>query len=49
MTLYFVNTADQPLNGAKEVKLIDKGFVSPKEYKRNAVPDSAPNTYHATL
>ena len=48
-TFYFVNTHDQPLNGAKEVKVLDKGFVSPKEYKRNAFPDSAPHTYHATL
>lgn len=48
-TFYFVNTNDQSLNGARKVKVLDKGFVSPKEYKRNALPVSAPYTYHATL
>lgn len=48
-TFYFVNTNDQSLNGAKQVKVLDKGFVSAKEYKRNAFPESATRTYHATL
>lgn len=48
-TFYFVNTNDQSLNGARKVKVLDKGFVSPKEYKRNALPVSAPYTYHSTL
>ena len=48
-TFYFVNTNDQPLNGAKQVKVLDKGFVSPKEYKRKACTVSAARTYHATL
>ncbi len=48
-TFYFVNTNDQSLSGARKVKVLDKGFVSPKEYKRNAFPVSAPGTYHATL
>jgi len=48
-TFYFVNTNDQPVNGAREVKVLDKGFVSPKEYKRNAFPVSTLHTYHATL
>jgi len=48
-TFYFVNTNDQAVNGARKVKVLDKGFVSPKEYKRNAFPVSAPRTFHATL
>jgi len=48
-TFLFVNMKDQSLNGAKEVKVLDKGFVSPKEYKRNAFPGSSPHTYHATI
>ena len=48
-TFYFVNTNDQPVSGTREVKVLDKGFVSPKEYKRNAFPVSTLHTYHATL
>lgn len=46
---YFLNTNEQSLNGVKQVKVLDKGFVSAKEYKRNAFPVSAPLTYHVTL
>ena len=48
-TFLFVNTKDQSLNGVKQVKVLDKGFVSPKEYKGNAFPVSSPHTYHATI
>ena len=48
-TFYFVNTNDQSLNGVKQVKVLDKGFVSPKEYKSKPFPASTPGTYHATL
>ncbi len=48
-TFYFVNTSDQLVNGAKEVQILDKGFVSSKEYKRNSLSASSPRTYHATL
>lgn len=46
-TFLFVNTKEQPLNGVKEVKILDKGFISPKEYKR--FPVSSPGTYHVTI
>jgi copper chaperone CopZ len=46
---YFVNTSDQSVNGVKQIKIIDKGFVSPKDYKSNPYPNSSPRTYHATL
>jgi copper chaperone CopZ len=47
--LFFVNTKDQSLNGPTHVKVLDKGFVSSKEYKRNAFPVSSRGTYHATI
>ena len=46
-TFLFVNIKEQPLNGIKEVKILDKGFISPKEYKR--FPVSSPGTYHVTI
>jgi copper chaperone CopZ len=48
-TFLFVNMKDQLLNGVKKVKLLDKGFVSQKEYKRNVFPVSSPYTYYATI
>jgi copper chaperone CopZ len=48
-TFLFANTKDQSLNGVKKVKILDKGFVTPKEYKRNAFPQSSLRTYHSTL
>jgi copper chaperone CopZ len=34
-TFHFLNSSDQTLNGTKTVRLLDKGFVSAKEYKKN--------------
>jgi copper chaperone CopZ len=48
-TFVFVNVKDQSLHGAKQVKVLDKGFVSPKEYKSYAFAASSPGTYHATI
>lgn len=48
-TFLFVNIKDDLLNGAKEVKVLSKGFVSSKEYKRNSLPVLSPGTYHATI
>ena len=31
----FVNTRDQSLNGEKQFKIVNKGFVSTKEYQKN--------------
>ena len=45
----FVNIKDRSLNGVKKVKILGKGFISPKEYKRNAFPGSSPHTYYATI
>src|SRR4051812_31061788 len=48
-TFVFVNVKDQSLLGAKQVKVLDKGFVSPKEYKTYPFSASSPGTYHATI
>ena len=48
-TFYFVNTKDQTLHGARQIKILDKGFVSQKEYKRNGYPVLPSHTYHASL
>jgi copper chaperone CopZ len=48
-TFLFVNTKSQLLNGDKQVKIMDKGFVSPKEYKSNNYMVPSLQTYHVTL
>ena len=35
-TFHFLATKDQTLNGNKTVRILDKGFVSAKEYKKNS-------------
>jgi len=35
MVFHFLNVKDQTLNGEKTVQVIDKGFVSAKEFKKN--------------
>lgn len=50
--LQFVNLKDQTLNGPKTVKIIDKGFVSSKEYKKNtiaAADQKSGKIYHVTI
>jgi len=50
-TFYFLNAQKQLLNGNRKVRLIDKGFVSNKEYKKNAAALSSamPGVYYATM
>ncbi|MDB5276602.1 MAG: heavy-metal-associated protein [Ferruginibacter sp.] len=48
-TFLFVNTGEHILNGDKQVKILDKGFVSPKEYKMNSFIASPPETFHVSL
>ena len=50
-TLLFVNSNPRLLNGEIRVKVLDKGFVSSKEYKNNAISPSLsrPGTYHVSL
>ena len=48
-TLLLLGVPDQVLNGEKQVKLLDKGFVSAKEFKKSASLVSCPQCYHITL
>ncbi|MDN3654185.1 heavy-metal-associated domain-containing protein [Ferruginibacter paludis] len=48
-TFLFVNTGEYILNGDKQVKILDKGFVSPKEYKMNSFIASSPEIFHVSL
>jgi copper chaperone CopZ len=50
-TFYIINSKDQSLNGAKQVRIVDKGFVSNKEYKKNALVTtaSASGVYNVTI
>ncbi len=36
MVYHFLNVNNQTLNGDKAIRLLDKGFVSAKEYKKNS-------------
>ncbi len=35
LTLHFMNVKDQQLTGTKTIRVIDKGYVSAKEFKKN--------------
>ncbi len=49
-TFFLINSKDQILNGTKAVRVIDKGFVSSKEYKKNSLQSAADkDVYHATI
>jgi copper chaperone CopZ len=49
--MLFAGLTDQLLNGAKQVKVLDKGFVSSREYRRKANSEVSTNTgvYHVSL
>jgi copper chaperone CopZ len=48
-TFLFVNSRDQLLTGTKQIKVLDKGFVSSKEFKSYVFSSSSLGTYHATI
>lgn len=48
-TFLFIDTKSQVLNGDKRVKVLDKGFVSAKDYKRNNYSPLSPQNYHVSL
>jgi len=50
-TLLFVNLKDQALSGETMVRLVDKGFISSKEYKGNSFSKSRTDegVYHVSL
>jgi copper chaperone CopZ len=46
----FLNVKDQSLNGEKRFKILNKGFIPSKEYKKVALATSiAPDVYLATI
>jgi copper chaperone CopZ len=47
--LLFPQSTDRLLNGDIRVAILDKGFVSAKEYKKNAFLISSPHSYHVTI
>lgn len=47
--LLFVNIHEQVLDGIKEIKILNKGFISPKEYRKNNYPYSSPGTYYVII
>ena len=50
-TFRFLNVRDLIINGDKAVKIVDRGFVSSKEYKRGSTPASnlVTRIYNATI
>lgn len=48
-TLLFKEAVEQVLDGEKKVRLLDKGFVPAKEFKKNTDLVSSPHTYHVAL
>ena len=50
-TFYFLHPKEQSLNGAQPVKIVDKGFVSGKEYKKTAalITNSGKGIYNVTI
>jgi copper chaperone CopZ len=50
-TFYIINGKDQPLNGNTQVKIIDKGFVPGKEFKKYTLATSNPGkgVYNVTI
>jgi copper chaperone CopZ len=48
-TFLFTDIKAQELNGDKPVQIVDKGFVSAKEYKKNSLRSPGAGIYHATI
>ena len=50
-TFYILNMKDQSLNGAKQVRIVDKGFLSAKDFKKNtlATPATGNGVYNVTI
>ena len=50
-TFYFLNAKEQLLTGEKKIKMLNKGFLSNKEYRKNAaaIPSMDKGIYYATI
>ena len=49
MTFLFVRTKEQLLNGIKDIKVLNKGFITPKEYKVIGLPAASPGIYQISI
>lgn len=51
MKFYFLKSETQILNGITQIKLLNKGFLSSKEYKQSNIPKEslAEGSYYVTL
>ena len=51
ITLRFLNVKDHVIDGEKPIRIIDKGFISSKEYKKTPINSPIPGTriYNATI
>ncbi|TAJ47379.1 MAG: copper chaperone [Chitinophagaceae bacterium] len=50
-TFYILNAKEKSLNGAKQIRIVDKGFVSSKDFKKNTLlaPTSGNGVYNVTI
>lgn len=49
-TFEFLNSENRLLNGEQQIRVVDKGFVPAKEYRKNAFGTvSGEHVYHATI
>lgn len=50
-TFYILNAKEKSLNGAKQVRIVDKGFVSTMDFKKNTLvaPTSGNGVYNVTI
>lgn len=50
-SFYFINTKNQVLTGSKNLKVLNKGFVPGKEYKKYAasIPPSSKDVYYTSI
>ena len=44
-TFWFTDAEEQTLNGVKELKVLNKGFISSKQFKKIRVTNPAPGNY----
>jgi copper chaperone CopZ len=47
--IVFVNLVEQDLKGIKKIRLLDKGFVSKKEFRRSRIENLEEGVFHASI
>ena len=48
-SVLIINSNVSTLNGTRQIKVVDKGFVSAEEYRKSHFPVSSPGTYRVTI